>query len=332
MNREKRAPILGAIIGIIFSAAALGFLATPSSAATTSSAVSSADPGVLPAGYTQAEMDTDIAVDGFVQDILAKYGDTLQPSVDWGTSTILLAVKAPIPSELSALSGTSVAGLGVKVQEAKYSPADFDAIVAATGELSKAVPGLDQVEFYSMPADGSRIEAKVSNLDSLASSVETSLTSTLQKATGANIALVSGPMLTKNFSRQNDDDPWIGGGMMREANGGLLQHWIRSPRWRLRKAPLGGALRRKRGKHCLERRHQQPDPHERQQQPQDRRGSRLPPYRPSRRHQRRRVRRRLGCHIFGHEPISHVRLRCRVLVHRRARVHVGSQTRANTAH
>lgn len=188
------------------------------------SASSAAESDFLPKDVSSQTYETDIAVDAFVQDVIAKHPMDLQASVDWDSGTILVAAKPPIADDVEAVDGMSVAGLHVSVQPAKFSPADYEEAIRKISaiESSARVP-TDRVQSFNLPPDGSYIEASVANLPSLSTTVVSDLRSALADAGGTSVKLANAEEMTYT-SRNNDGDPWIGGAVMRHnvASNGLV--------------------------------------------------------------------------------------------------------------
>lgn len=127
-------------------------------------------------------------VEDFVQDVMAKYGETVQPSVDWEAGVITLAVPSPIPPELADLDGTDVSGLTVVVVDAEVSQAEYEAFIVAVGKAN--FPNKDRVKSFSLLPGGTGVWVNILDLEKLSEADRLALFDNLTALTDATVMLV----------------------------------------------------------------------------------------------------------------------------------------------
>jgi hypothetical protein len=161
---------------------------------------------------------TDVGFDTHVSDAAAKIralaaGDgytTILP--DRGKNRLTVLWKAPLPKEVAALDGTELDGFGIDVRSAQYSQADLLSLSDRLLEASRAgtVPSIIGAKGND-DASGLIVEASATTLAKVSSEV---LSKDLSSIVDAPVEVRVGEKPVVPTSRQNDSDPWYGGGMM----------------------------------------------------------------------------------------------------------------------
>lgn len=151
--------------------------------------------------------DDQVAVETFVQDTRSQFGsDRVAPAALWEQGRLVLAFSEPVPEPAQDLDGQTVGGLQVDVVTAKYSQAEYEAIIRRISEAHSSAN--DDVAAFNLPAGSQYVEVKITGLsdkgDVEAHELDAELT---QLAGGADIRLTESttpPMWDETFTETVD--------------------------------------------------------------------------------------------------------------------------------
>lgn len=168
-----------------------------------STATSTAPTSVTPSSEDQ------VAVETFVQDTRTQFGDRVAPAALWEEGRLVLAFAEPVPESAQDLDGQTVGGLQVDVVTAKYSQAEYEAIILRISEADSTAN--DDVAAFNLPAGSQYVEVKITGLsDKSDAEVEELKAELTRLAGGADIRLAEStfpPPPDEIFTETGDPNP-----------------------------------------------------------------------------------------------------------------------------
>lgn len=151
-----------------------------------------------------------VAVETFVQDTRTQFGGgRVAPAALWEQGRLVLAFSDPVPASAQDLDGQTVGGLRVDVVTAKYSQAEYEAIILRVSEADS--PANDDVAAFNLPAGSQYVEVQITGLSEKSpAEIQVLKDQLTELADGADIRLVEStlpPMWDETFSKPGGTSP-----------------------------------------------------------------------------------------------------------------------------